>query len=332
LTHDESVAELWAMAHLGTPMAVRVAATLRIADHIARGVRTAPELAELVNANADALERLMRYLTTRGVLSRDEAGRYALTAKGEPLRDDHPASLRYALDIDGVGRAELSFVRLLHSVRTGEAAFPMQFGCTFWEDMAENPGLTASFNASMGTSVPERSPEIISGYDWASLGHVVDVGGGNGSLLISLLTAYPSLRGTVFDRPETADEARAALAAAGVADRAEAVTGSFFDPVPAGKGGYVLSLVVHNWNDAAATEILRRCADAAGADGKVLVIENVGADGESPPTGMDLRMLAYLGGKERGVTDLGTLALAAGLKVSQVHPAGSLSIVELIAA
>lgn len=332
MARDDAVAELWAMSHLGTPMAVRVAATLRIADHIADGVRTAPELAELVRVDADALERLMRYLAARGVLSRDDVGRYSLTARGEPLRDDHPASLRYALDIEGVGRPELSFVRLLDSIRTGEAAFPLHFGCTFWEDMAVNPGLTASFNASMGSSVPERSPEIVSGYDWASLRHVVDVGGGNGSLLVSLLTAYPSLRGTVVDREETAEEARDALAAAGVADRAEAVTGTFFDPLPAGAGGYVLSLVVHNWNDEAATRILRRCADAAGADGKVFVIENVGADGESPPTGMDLRMLAYLGGKERGVRDLNTLALAAGLKVADVHPAGSLSIVELIAA
>ena len=332
MAHDDAVAGLWAMAHLGIPMAVRVAATLRIADHIASGVRTAPELAELVNADADALDRLMRFLAARGVLSRDDAGRYALTAKGEPLRDDHPASLRYVLDIDGVGRAELSFVRLLDSIRTGEAAFPLHFGRTFWEDKVERPELTESFNRWMGTSVPERSPEIVSGYDWASLRHVVDVGGGNGSLLIALLTAYPSLRGTVFDIAATAGEARDALAAAGVADRGEAVTGSFFDPVPAGAGGYVLSLVLHDWNDEAATAILRRCAEAAGADGKVFVIENVGADGESPPTGMDMRMLAYFGGKERGVTDLGTLALAAGLKVSEVHPAGALSIVELIAA
>jgi hypothetical protein len=332
LSHDDAVAGLWAMAHMGTPMAVRVAATLRIADHIANGVRTAPELAELVHADADALERLMRYLAVRGLLSRDESGQYALTARGEPLRDDHPAGLRFALDIEGVGRAELSYVRLLDSIRTGEAAFPLQFGHTFWEDMAANPGLTATFNTSMGASVPERSPEIISGYDWASLGHVIDVGGGNGSLLIALLTAYPSLRGTVFDRPETADEAREALAAAGVADRAEAVTGSFFDPVPAGAGGYVLSLVVHNWNDDNTRAILRRCSDAAGTDGTVLVIENVGADGESPPTGMDLRMLAYLGGKERGVSDLAALAADVGLNIKAVHPAGSLSIVEMTAA
>lgn len=332
MAHDDAVAGLWAMAHMGTPMAVRVAATLRIADHIAAGVRTAPELAELVHADADALERLMRYLAVRGLLSRDESGRYALTARGEPLRDDHPARLRFALDIEGVGRAELSFVRLLDSVRTGEAAFPMQFGRSFWEDMTANPDLTASFNASMGSDVPERSPEIISGYDWGSLGHVVDVGGGNGSLLVALLTAYPSLKGTVFDQADTADEAREKLAAAGVDDRGEAVSGSFFDPLPAGAGGYLLSLVVHNWNDDAARRILRRCADAAGPGGVVLVIENVGADGESPPTGMDLRMLAYLGGKERRVSELAVLASDVGLKVSAVHPAGSLSIVELSAA
>ncbi|HEX6472714.1 MAG TPA: methyltransferase [Streptosporangiaceae bacterium] len=325
---DGTGAELWAMAQLATPMAVRVAATLRIADHIAAGVRTAPELASAANADADALDRLLRYLATRGVFRRGESGEYHLTPLAEPLRDDHPTRVRGWLDIEGAGRAELSFVQLLHSVRTGEAAFPVQFGRSLWEDLATDPDRTDSFNASMSSSVPGRSPELIAGYDWGSLGHVVDVGGGDGSFLIDLLTRYPRLRGTVVDRPDTAETARKALAAAGLADRGEAVAGSFFDPLPPGAGGYLLSLVLHNWADEPARAILRRCAEAAGRDGSVFVVEQVRADG-SPRSGMDLRMLAYCGGKERGTADLAALGAAAGLRLAAVHGAGTLSIFEL---
>ncbi len=330
VTHDNGQpAALWAMAHLGTPMAIRVAATLRIADHLAAGLRTVPELAKAVSAERDALERLMRYLTARGLFSRDESGSYTLTDLGEPLRDDHPAGLRPGLDIESVGRAELAFAQLLHSVRTGEAGFARQFGLSFWDDLAADPARREFFATWMGSDIGTRAPEIVNGYDWGSLGHLVDVGGGNGSLMISLLMRYPSLRGTVLDLPETAGDARTAVAGAGLTGRCEVVDGSFFDPLPAGAGGYVLSLIIHDWGDAPARAILRRCAEAAGHDGTVLVVEKIGGDGASPHTGMDLRMLVLYGGKERGVTELTTLAAQAGLAVTAVHPAGTFAIVEL---
>ena len=128
MTHVTDHGGLWAMAHLGTPMAIRVAATLRIADQLAAGPRSAPELAPVVDADADALDRLLRFLSRRGVLCEHPPGRYALAPLGEPLRDDHPAGMRAALDIEGAGRPELAFVQLLHSVRTGEAGYPVQFG------------------------------------------------------------------------------------------------------------------------------------------------------------------------------------------------------------
>ncbi|MDQ1720711.1 MAG: O-methyltransferase [Pseudonocardiales bacterium] len=333
LTHDDrAAASLWAMAHLGTPMAIRVAATLRLADHLAAGLDTAPELAEAVDADEDALGRLLRYLAARGVFRRDEAGRYGLTALGEAVRSDHPGGMRAGLDIDGVGRADLAFVALLHSIRTGEAAFDKQFGCNFWQDLAADPVRRETFTTWMGSDMPSRSPEILSGYDWGSLGWLVDVGGGNASMLIALLNRYPALRGTVLDRSENIEDARKALAAAGLTDRGEAVTGSFFDKLPTGAGGYLLSLIIHDWGDKPAREILRRCAEAAGDDGRVLVVEKIGADGDSPHTGMDLRMLALYGGKERRVAELGDLAQDAGLAVAAVHPAGGFSIVELRAA
>ncbi|HEY3610400.1 MAG TPA: methyltransferase [Pseudonocardiaceae bacterium] len=325
---DGTAARLWSMAGLGTPMAVRVAATLRIADHIAAGCHTAAELAEASGADQDALDRLLRYLAVRGVFHRDDAGRYTLTPLGEPLRDDHPAGARAWFDIDGMGWGELSFVELLHSIRTGDAAFPQRYGRPYWEDLAADPARTASFNALLGADVAERAPGIVAGFDWATLDHIVDVGGGDGSLLVAILTANPYLRGTVVDLAETAQSAKESFAVAGLGGRADAVTGSFFDPIPPGADAYLLSLVLHDWDDESATAILRRCAAAAGATGRVLVIESIG-DGEATHTGMDLRMLCLYGARERGVAEFTALAQRAGLRAVAVHTAGPSAIIEL---
>ncbi|MEV0829585.1 methyltransferase [Nonomuraea rubra] len=323
---------LWALAHLGTPMALRVAATLRIADRLAKAPGTGKELAGAVGADPGALERLMRYLAARGVFRRDPSGAYTLTPLGEELREDHPAGMRAMLDLEGwEGRAELSFAHLLHSVRTGEAAYPRQFGRSFWDDLAADPARSAAFDARMAAEMPARAPAIVAGYDWGTLGHLVDVGGGDGSLLVALLTAFPALRGTVLDQPETAAAARAALESAGLAERGSAVGGSFFDPLPPGADGYLLSWILHDWNDDDARAILRRCAQAVRPGGSVFVVEDFGPDGESPRTGMDLRMLVYYGGRERGIADLRPLAHDAGLEIASVHPADTLKIVRLVA-
>lgn len=328
----DASARLWAMADLLTPMVVRVAATLRVADHIVAGRCTAPELAREVKVDADALERMLRHLTSVGVLRRDDTGRYELTARGDALRDDHPHGLRADLDIEEpIGRADLSFVQLLHTIRTGEAAFPVQFGRSFWEDLAADPARAASFNEQMSADIAADAPAIAAGYNWGKVGHVVDVGGGNGTLLTVLLAAYPTLRGTVVDLPDAVTAAQEALTAAGFTNRGAVVAGSFFDPLPPGAGGYLLSSVIHDWDDEHACAILRRCAEAAGPGGAVFVIENIGRESGRSRTGMDLRMLTYFGGRVRGVAEITALAAEAGLTVAGVHPVGQLSIVELTA-
>ncbi|GAA3203495.1 methyltransferase [Nonomuraea helvata] len=324
---------LRALADLATPMAIRVAATLGVADHIAAGRRTAPAAAGALGVHAGALDRLLRHLVTIGLLDRDEAGAYTLTDLGEQLRDDHPGGRRKWLAADGaVGKGDLSFVDLAYSVRTGQPAYAVRHGVPFWEDLGADPALSASFDALMSHHIEMEHAGLPGAYDWAALGHVVDVGGGSGALLSVLLQAHPGLRGTVVDLPGPAAGARRALRDKGLAHRAEVVTGSFFDPLPTGAGAYVLSAIIHDWDDDAAVKILRRCADAVGERGVVLVIEAVGADGASPDTAMDLRMLVYTGGKERGLAELGALAAQAGLVVRGTHPVGArpfISIVEL---
>ncbi|MFF4603425.1 methyltransferase [Streptomyces sp. NPDC001339] len=318
------------MADLATPMAVRVAATLRVADHIAAGRRSAEEIADAAGAHAQALDRLLRHLVTVGLLTRDAAGTYTMTEAGEELRDDHPAGKRKWLDINGaVGRGDLGFVELAHTIRTGEPAYPVRYGTSFWADLGADPALSASFDTLMGHHIELDASAVADAYDWAALGHVVDVGGGSGGLLGMVLTAHRGLRGTLVDLAGPAAAARRMLRDKGLSDRAEAVTGSFFDPLPGGAGGYVLSAVLHDWSDEPAVAILRRCAEAAGDTGVVLVIEAVGADGESPSTAMDLRMLTYCGGRERGLTEMRELAARARLAVRSVSPFGYMSIIEL---
>jgi len=309
-------------------MAVRVAATLRLADHITTGTRTTAALAAAVDADQDALGRLLDHLVTAGVLSHAGNDTYDLTALGDHLRDDHPDEMRPVLDLEGaIGRAELCLVHLLHTVRTGEPAFPRQYGLEFWDDLSADDGRAASFDALMGARLVAHAPAVAAGYPWASLGHVVDVGGGDASLLIAILRAHGDLRGTVIDLPGPVRRAEKAIAAAGLDHRANAEVGSFFDALPSGAGGYLLSSILHNWDDAAAARIVRRCADAAPVTGRVLVVDYFNDQGVQ--TEGDLRMLCYFRGRQHTLDQLGELAGSAGLQVTSITPAGRLSIVEL---
>jgi hypothetical protein len=325
----DAVLAVHRMSDLITPMAVRVAATLRLADHLTGGPQTAAALADATGTNAGALERLLAHLATVGIVERVDDG-YALTDLGAALRAEDPHRLRDVLAVDSpLGRAELATIHLLHSVRTGAAAFPEQYGADFWSDLLVDPDRSVAYDADMGRDVDAWAPGIVEAYDWNALGHVVDVGGGQGILLAALLAANPDLRGTVFDQPETAARAQAQLDAAGLGDRADTVGGSFFDTLPTGAGGYVLTAIVHDWPDEPAAAILRRCAEAAGPDGRVIVIEKIGADGATPGTAMDLRLLAYMAGRERAVDDLIALGATAGLREVAVHQAGAIVLVEM---
>jgi SAM-dependent methyltransferase len=322
---------LWPAADLITPMALRVAATLRVADAIAVGVTSGPSLADHLAVDADALMRVLDHLVTAEFLARDGAGGYSLTDAGQWLRDDHPQGVRASVDLDGaIGHADLCMVELLHTVRTGEPAFPRYFGHDFWTDLDQHPDRAASYNALMGGQFAAEAPAVATAYDWSTLGEVVDVGGGNGTLLIALLQAHSTLRGTVLDLAGPSAAAGQALAAAGLGSRGSVRVGSFFEPLPGGAGGYLLSRVIHDWDDNDALRILQNCAQAARPGSKVFVIEDT-EDVEVTNTDMDLRMLAYVHGRERSLEALTGLALRAGLVVGAVISAGPRrSIIEFV--
>lgn len=326
-----SGASLMAAADLVTPMAIRVAATLRIADRIHGGDRDLPALAEATETDPYALELLLGHLVETGVLTRDESG-FGLTALGEHLRDDHPEGLRSWLDLDGPARSVLCMTELLYTVRTGEPAYPRRFGRSFYQDCAADRAFAEGFNALMSSRLRLRdvAAGIASGYDWGSLGSVADVGGGDGTLLIELLRAHPSLRGTVLDLRTAVEAAERNIRSAGFDDRAGAAEADFLRRIPAGFGGYLLSNVLPDWPDEDAVTILRTCAEAAASHGKVLVIApssaNKGAAHQS--AGQNLRLLALSRGRHRSLDELESLAARSGMKLHDLTDTGAHLIIE----
>ncbi|WP_232485916.1 methyltransferase [Streptomyces fildesensis] len=321
----DSVLRAWRtiapLMDLITPMALRAAATLRLADLIADGSGQIDELARRSEADPDALGRMLRHLVCHGVFTEPEPGHFAVNEIAELLRSGHPAELRRGLDLDGFGGTmDLAFVGLLHTVRTGEPAWETVFGAPFWPYLAANPRMGASFDANMSSSAAFVTDEA-GGYDWSAVRHVTDVGGGTGALLAELLETHPDLRATLVDLPATAERGREFLATRGLTDRCEVVGQSFFDPLPAGSDVYVLRRVVHDWDDARARAVLRRCAEAAGERGRVVVIEGHGTSGDDPAgfAEMDLRMLVFAGGRERSVDEYSALAAGSGLHVAGVR-------------
>src|SRR5690606_5726950 len=227
--------DLARLSDLIAPMAVRTAATLRLGDHMAEGRRTPEELAEAAGADPDALGRVLEHLVQVGLAERDGQGRYDLVGEGERLRSEHPRSVRAFLSVEHpVTRADLAFVHLPRSVRTGSASFPEQYGRGFWEDLAAAPERSAVFGAQMSSGVSTVAPDIAAACAWGRLGSLADVGGGDGTLLIELLRAHPGLRGAVVDLAPAAERARARLAEAGLADRATGLAGDFFGELPVG--------------------------------------------------------------------------------------------------
>jgi 2,7-dihydroxy-5-methyl-1-naphthoate 7-O-methyltransferase len=322
---DTALTRLFELTDMVTPMAVRVAATLRVADLISAGTDTVADLAAKTGTDQVALTRVLRHLAGAGFFTQAEPDRYALTDLARPLLAGHPAGLRSWLDLDGaIGRSDLAFARMLDSVRSGGPSYAAMFGRPYWDDLNANPALRASFDALMAAQLAGDGADVVAAYDWSRAASVVDVGGGDGTQLVQILRAFPAVRGIIVEQAATAAAATRNLAAHGLADRCDVVAGSFFDPLPAGGSIYLLSGVLHDWQDEQAGQILNRCAQATRTGGHVIIAERpVDPEHPAPSTAMDLRMLVTLGGRERTLGEYRSLAAAAGLEIFEVVPAGS---------
>lgn len=279
--------------------ALAAVADLRVADVLAAGPRAVEDVAREVGADPDALHRLLRALASDGVFAEEGSGVFRNTEASELLRGGGWSDFAHLFG--GV------WYRTLERLdASGEPVFPRLFGTDFWSWLAERPDERAAFDRAMEQG-KERRFERLAAADWRGDETVVDVGGGNGSLLVGLLKRHPGLRGIVFDLPETVRDEEA------LGDRCTFVEGSFFERVPEGDV-FVLSTILHDWDDEHAAAILRTIHAAAAPGTRLLVIDAVVPPGNEPfgPKWLDLLMLALLGGRERTEAQWRTLLDAAG--------------------
>src|SRR5437762_3092989 len=208
-----------------------VAAKFAIADRLVSGPKRAAELAAECGANSQALYRLLRALASLGIFAEDNDARFQLTPLAEPLRSGVPDSKRAMVLMTGEEQFR-AWGELLYSVTTGKKGFDRVFGQPLFEYLAERPEQAKLFDAAMVSIHGRETPAMLAAYDFSRLRTLADLGGGNGSVLITILQRHPTLRGILFDLPHVVARTEWAIQGAGVANRCQKVGGSFFDSVP----------------------------------------------------------------------------------------------------
>lgn len=303
-----------------TTAALYTAAKLGIPDQLAAGPAHSRDVAARIGADADAVHRLMRALASRGVLVQRRDGRFTLTGVGEALRSDSEGSLRDLVLFIGHPLRWEDWGNLEHSVRTGQTATEKLRGMPIWDFLATDPEFAELFNRAMTASSGLTDEAALRGYDFTGARLIVDVGGGHGALLATMLRGAPQARGVLFDQPSVVEHAGPTLQAAGVADRVRVAGGSFLESVPDGGDVYVMKNIIHDWADEDAVRILRNVRTAMADDGKLLLLEMVLPERANSFIGLmlDLEMLVAAGGKERTRAEYANLLSRSGFRLSRV--------------
>ncbi len=301
--------------------AVYVAAKLGLADRLRDGPRSADDLARETSSDPRSLFRLLRALASVGVFAEDSGGRFGMTPLADCLRGDVPGSQRAMAVMAGEEHFR-SYGELLYSVRTGRTAFDKVYGEPVFEFLSHHPEQAKLFDRAMVSVHGRETAAMLDAYDFAGVGVLADVGGGNGSVLTAVLQKYPAMRGILFDLPGVAERAKANVQAAGVAGRCRVVGGSFFESVPGGADAYLLRHIIHDWDEGRCTQILRNLQRAMGEGGRLLVVEGVVPPGNGPSFTklLDLTMLAIPGGQERTREEYEALFRAGGFRLTRVVP------------
>jgi hypothetical protein len=310
--------------------AVYVAAKLGIPDLINEGPRSSQELAQATGTHAGSLYRVLRALDSVGVFAEDSEGRFSLTPLGATLRTDVPGSLRF-FAIEELGENHYpAWEKVLYSVQSGAIAFNHVYGATKWQYMTQHAEEAKIFDEAMASLSSVVAAAIAGAYDFSSSKTLVDVGGGDGSLVAAILRAHPHLGGVLADVPHVIDGARRRLENERLSDRCATTPIDFFKAVPSGDT-YVLKWIIHDWDDERSVTILKNCRTAMTIDGRVLIVEAVlrSANATSFSKFMDLNMLVMTGGRERTENEYRALLDAAGLKLTKVIPTQTeMSIIE----
>lgn len=323
----EVVANYW------TSRAIHAGTVLALPDHLADGPKTAAELAELTGSDPRSLSRLLRALAGIGLFEADAQGRYVTTPFGDTLRTDVPGSLASFVQMELGEAHHAAWGQLVYSVQSGEPAFEKAVGKPIWEFFEQSPVMADHLGRAMTGLTAMVSDAVIDVYDFSPFRKIVDVGGGEGGFVASILAAQPDARGVVFDLPHVVAKAAERIAEAGFADRTELVGGSFFEKVPEGGDLYTMKWVLHDWNDESSIEILKSTRKVMPDTARLIVVDTVIPDGNvfSPGKIIDLNMMVLSGGQERSADEFRALLSAAGFTLTRILPTASpSSIVEAV--
>ena len=304
---------------------------LGIPDSLASGPRTAADLAKDVDANPDAVHRLLRAAATIGLFSLDSGGRFGLTSLSETLRSDAEPSMRPVVLMLGDPSYWGPWAELTYSVRTGKQGAEKVFGKPMWEYMADNAEFDAVFNNAMTALTTLDWPTVAAVYDFTPFDTIVDIGGGHGQLLKLILDSAPDSTGILFEQESVIEQAAEFLGECGSLPRCTLECGSFFDTVPLGADLYVMRRVIHDWDDEDAIAILSTIRRSIPDHGTLLIIESVVPQDNSPHFAkmLDLDMLIFAGGRERNEAQFRALLNRGGFEVSRVIPTiSTLSLIE----
>lgn len=310
---------------------VYLIALLKIPDFLDEGPKTAEELALLTKTDARSLYRVLRSVSSLGFFKRNAAGQFSLQPLGETLRSGTPVYAA-ALVMGGELTAH-SLDNLLYSVETGKTGFEKAMGMPTFEWLAGHPEEAALFNRTMIGFHGMEPPAVAAAYDFSAFRTIADVGGSTGNMLCTILGQHVGPRGILFDLPHVTEAAPALIEQKGLTDRIRIEPGSFFETVPAGADAYLLSHVIHDWSEEECLTILGNCHRAIGTAGRLLLVEMVLPEDDTPHPGkmLDMVMLSMSGGQERTASEYGTLLEKAGFRMTRVIPTASpVSVVEAV--
>jgi hypothetical protein len=307
------------------PQIIGVVARLRLADLLADGPRSSDALAPQVGAHPDGLYRMMRAGVVAGLFTEAPPRTFTLTPMGACLRSEVPGSMRDMAIAQTAPAHWLPWGELLTAVQTGRSTTQKVLGATIWEHYEKNPEEASYFARAMGNFSSFIAAEVARLHDFSPYARVADVGGSQGALLSAVLHAYPSCRGILFDLPHVIEGARAQVEKAGLSPRMELVAGSFFEPVVPAAEAYLLKHILHDWDDASATSILRQIHHGAPSGARLIVVEMVMPDGGEPSRTalLDLSMLVLVDGRERTAREYEQLLTGTGWALERITPAQS---------
>jgi hypothetical protein len=308
-----------------TTQLVYVAAKLGLADLLAQEARTATDLAAATKVEPCALYRLLRALASLGIFAESDGGLFGMTPTAELLRRDRPGSLRSTVMLYGDEFLWRAYGQLFRAVETGQSAFSLVYGQSFYDYLGEHPASAALFHEAMTGFSQQEEIAILSAYNFSRYRSIIDIGGGQGELVFALLRAHSNLKAAIFDRTPPSEESLQMFASCGFAARAQFLQWDFFTAIPKGHDVYLLKSVIHNWDDAAAITILGRCRDAMPAEARLLLAERVIPAGNAPSEAklFDINMLVSVGGQERTEAQYAALFDKAGLELTRAIPTAS---------